>query len=410
VVDLAEEYGTAVDPDAKVWELDVGQRQRVEILKALYRDVDLLVLDEPTAVLTPAETREMFETLRRLADEGLSVVFITHKLGEAEAVTDRVTVLRDGRRVDTVQTADVTRADLARLMVGREVLFSVDREPNRAGDPVLETTGLEAEDDRGAAALSGVDLSVREGEVVGVAGVSGNGQRELAECLVGLRDPTGGELVVDDTALADGETNAGPRAFVDHGVSFVPEDRHRYGCAPELSVLHNAGAKAYRDREFGGTLLDYDGLREYATELIDSFDVRGVTDVGSIDAGDLSGGNLQKLVLARELDRDPRLLVAHQPTRGVDVGAIESIRTRLLDQRDTGTGVLLLSEDLDELFDLSDRLCVLYEGEIVFETTPADTTPEEVGLWMTGGPDEAPAGRDGTSERPDATAVDGGGD
>jgi simple sugar transport system ATP-binding protein len=401
VVQLADDYGIAVDPDAKVWELDVGQQQRVEILKALYRDVDLLILDEPTAVLTPAESREVFETLRRLADEGLSVIFITHKLEEAMTVTDRVTVLRDGERVDTVDTDGVSRPDLAELMVGREVLFSIDRGTRTPGDTVLSTTGLAADDDRGVSALTGVDLDVRAGEVVGVAGVSGNGQRELAECLVGLREPTGGSVSVAGMDL----TGDGPRAFVDRGVSFVPEDRHRYGCAPELSVMHNATAKRYRDREFDGRgLLDYGSLRGYAEALVEEFDVRGVDSVDRVSAGDLSGGNLQKLVLGRELHRDPRVLVAHQPTRGVDVGAIESIRTRILDQRDAGTGVLLLSEDLDELFDLSDRLCVLYEGEVVFETTPADTTPEEVGLWMTGGPEG-----ETTETTVEAPATDGGG-
>jgi simple sugar transport system ATP-binding protein len=399
---LADEYGIAVDPDAKVWELDVGQQQRVEILKALYRDVDLLVLDEPTAVLTPSEAREVFATLRRLADEGLSVVFITHKLEEVMTVTDRVTVLRDGQQIETVDTDRVTRADLAESMVGREVLFSVDRESRRPGEAVLSTSDLRAEDERGVTTLDGVDIEVRENEVVGVAGVSGNGQRELAECLVGLREPTTGAVAVDGDDL----TGAGPKAFIDRGVSFVPEDRHRYGCAPDLSVMHNAAAKVYRGEEFGNAgLLDYGRVRAYAETLVEEFDVRGVGQVDGVAAGDLSGGNLQKLVLGRELHRDPRALVAHQPTRGVDVGAIESIRTRLLDQRDAGTGVLLLSEDLDELFDLSDRLCVLYEGRVVFETTPAETTPEAVGLWMTGGPDET----DSTARRADATpAADGG--
>jgi simple sugar transport system ATP-binding protein len=392
--ELAAEYGIDVDTDAKVWELDIGQRQRVEILKALYRDVDLLILDEPTAVLSPTEAAQMFETLRRLADRGLSIIFITHKLEEVTAATDRVTVLRDGERVATVETDDVTRADLAELMVGREVLFSVERDAVELGAPVAEIEGLRAADDRGIEALSGVDLTVRGGEIVGVAGVSGNGQRELAECLVGLREPTAGSVRVGDADL----TGAHPRSFVDAGVSFVPADRHQYGSAPDLSVMHNAGLKEYRSPAFGDRgLLDYDELAAYAEGLVEAFDVRGVSDVRSATAGDLSGGNLQKLILARELERDPSLLVANQPTRGVDVGAIESIRETILDQRERGTGVVLISEDLEELFDLSDRVLVVYEGEFVLETTPEEATREEVGLWMTGGPDD-PRADDGVDE------------
>ncbi|WP_436927143.1 ABC transporter ATP-binding protein [Halosimplex amylolyticum] len=386
---LADEYGFDVDVRAPVHELDVGQRQRVEILKALYRDVDLLVLDEPTAVLTPTEADRLFETLRALADESIAIVFITHKLSEATAITDRVTVLREGKNVGTVETSDVDQSDLARMMVGREVLFSLDRESVDPGAPVLDATGLRVDDDRGIEALSGVDLSVREGEIVGVAGVSGNGQRELAETLAGVRSPTAGTLAVDGTDL----TGESARTFVDSGVSYVPEDRHEYGCAPELSVMHNAALKEYRDGRFDdGPFLDYDELRSYAQEVVDEFDVRGVHDVREVAAGDLSGGNLQKLILGRELARDPDLLVAHQPTRGVDVGAIEFLRDALLDQRAEGTGIVLISEDLDELFDLSDRLLVLYEGEVVHETTPEAADRERVGLRMTGGaadPDEA---------------------
>jgi ABC-type uncharacterized transport system ATPase subunit len=394
---LSAEYGLDVDPDARVGDLDIGERQRVEILKALYRDVDLLVLDEPTAVLTPAETTRMFETLDHLTEQGLAVVFITHKLSEVTEITDRVSVLRDGEMVATVETTGTTRADLAELMVGRDVLFSVDGERREAGEAVLSARGLEAVDDRGVPALSGLDLTVGEGEIVGVAGVSGNGQRELAECLVGVRELAGGTVAVGGADL----TGKPPRAFVERGVSFVPEDRHRYGCAPDLSVMHNAGLKEYRS--FGDRLLDYDGLADYAADLVAGYDVRGVGDERGSRAGDLSGGNLQKLILARELDREPDLLVASQPTRGVDVGAIEAIRERILDQRDTGTGVVLISEDLDELFDLADRILVLYEGEFVFEARPDETSHEEVGLWMTGGP----GAREGTDQ---PVATDGGHD
>ncbi len=381
IVDLADQYGFQVDVDARIWELDVGQQQRVEILKALYRDVDLLILDEPTAVLTPNEAERLFETLEQLAQDGLTIIFITHKLKEVTALTDRVTVLRNGEKVETVDTATVTREDLARLMVGREVLFELEKGDVQAGAPVMAAEGLHATDDRGIEALAGVDLEIQEGEIVGIAGVSGNGQRELAESLVGIRQPTAGTITVGDTDL----TGASAREFIENGVSFVPEDRYRFGCAEELSVMHNAVMKDYRRSEFGNRMLDYDEMRAYAEELVESFDIRGVSDVNEMRAGDLSGGNLQKLILARELSRDPDVLIANQPTRGVDVGAIEFVRETILEQRGEGTGVLLISEDLDELFELSDRISVIYEGEFVHESTPEETNPEEVGLEMTGG-------------------------
>jgi simple sugar transport system ATP-binding protein len=365
-----------------VWELGVGERQRVEILKALYRDVDLLILDEPTAVLTPTQAQRLFDTLRKLSDEGLTVIIITHKLDEIEAVTDRVTVLRDGQNVGTVETAEHTSEDFARMMVGRDVLFQLDKERVETGESVLEVSDLRADNDRGIEAVSGVDLTIREGEIVGLAGVSGNGQAELAETLAGVRETTAGTIEVTGTDVTD----ARPRTFIDNGVSFVPEDRHADGCASSLSIMHNAVMKAYTDPEFSeGLRLNYRAMQEYAETLVEEFDVRGISDVREINAGELSGGNLQKLILAREMLREPDLLVANQPTRGVDVGAIEFIRERLLEQRRAGTGILLLSEDLDELFDLSDRILVIYEGEIVHETTPEAATRRRIGLEMNGG-------------------------
>lgn len=393
---LADDYGFDIDVTSPVWELGVGERQRVEILKALYRDVDLLILDEPTAVLTPTEAERLFETLRKLTAQGLSIIIITHKLDEVKSVTDRVTVLRNGSRIDTVETADVSRDDLARMMVGRDVLFQIEKDPVATGDPVLEAEGLRTRNNRGIEALSGVDLTVHEGEIVGIAGVSGNGQAELAETLVGVRDVLDGTIRLDGTDL----TGAPPRQFIDNGVSFVPEDRHRDGCAETLSVMHNAVMKGYRATEFGeGLRLDYDSTTEYAQALVDKFDVRGVNDVSDINAGELSGGNLQKLILAREMDRDPAFLVANQPTRGVDVGAIEFIREQLIEQRKQGTGILLFSEDLDEIFDLSDRILVIYEGEFVYETTPEEGDRRRVGLEMNGG--------DASTQEP-VVAVDGG--
>ncbi|CCQ37739.1 ABC-type transport system ATP-binding protein (probable substrate glucose) [Natronomonas moolapensis 8.8.11] len=379
---LADQYGFDIDPDAKVWELDVGQQQRVEILKALYRDVDLLILDEPTAVLTPTEADQLFDSLERLAEGGLSVIFITHKLAEVEAVVDRVTILQDGENAGTAVVSEVSKADLAEMMVGREVLFDIEQDETERGDPVLELRNVSAESDRGIEALSGIDLTVREGEVVGVAGVSGNGQKELAEVTAGIRGVTGGSILIGGTDLA-GST---PKEFVENDVSFVPEDRLRYGCAAELPIRHNAAMKEFTDARFGGkTSLSYDELTAYAETLVEEFDVRGVDSVAETKAGDLSGGNLQKLILARELSRDPDLLIANQPTRGVDVGAIEFIREALLEQRQNGTGTLLISENLDEITDLSDRILVIYEGEFVHETTPEAADRDRIGLEMNGG-------------------------
>ncbi len=391
ITELASAYGLEIDPDAKVWELDIGEQQRVEILKALYRDIDLLILDEPTAVLTPNESERMFETIRQLVDEGLTVIFITHKLWEIERMTDRVSVLRDGSLIDTVVTNNVDQAELAEMMVGREVLFRLEKEPVEPGSPVLTATGVRAEDDRGMESLSSVDLSVSEGEIVGVAGVSGNGQRELAECLIGYRPMTDGRIEIAGTDL----TGNPPRKFIDAGVSFVPEDRYEHGCAETLSVMHNAGFKTYQTELFErrGYFLDYDSMADYAEQLVEEFDVRGVENVRKTPAGTLSGGNLQKLILAREMNRSPKLLVANQPTRGVDIGAIENIRRFMLEQRTDGTGVVLLSEDLDEILDVSDRILVMYDGEFVFETTPEVTSKWELGMYMSTGnaPDQTAA-------------------
>ncbi|RXK47970.1 ABC transporter ATP-binding protein [Halorientalis pallida] len=383
VVELTDEYGLDIDPDRKVWELDIGEQQRVEILKALYRDVDLLILDEPTAVLTPNEAEQMFETIQSLVEEGLTVIFITHKLWEVEELADRVTVLRDGASVETVATDGVTQSELAELMVGKEVLLDLEKAPVDVGDPVLQAETLRVEDDRGIEALSGVDLTVNRGEIVGVAGVSGNGQRELSQSLFGFRPLLDGRIRIDGEDL----TGEPPSGFMDAGVSYIPQDRHEYGAAPGLSVMDNACAKEFESDRFRryGFLLDYPNMAEYTRDVVDRFDIRGVGDVEETPAGDLSGGNLQKLILGRELDRQPDLLVANQPTRGVDVGAIESIRNLVLERRASGTGVVLVSEDLDELFDLSDRIRVIYEGEFVFETTPAATTKTEVGMAMTTG-------------------------
>ena len=382
IQELADDYGFDIDVSSKVWELDIGQQQRVEILKALYRDVELLILDEPTAVLSPTEAERLFDTLRNLAEEGLSVISITHKLTEVKSLTDRVTVLRDGEKIDTVVTAEMTREELAEMMVGREVLFDVSKEVSTTGHPVIEVSDLHVRNDRNITTLDGVDLAVNAGEIVGIAGVSGNGQNELAEALVGVRESEHGSITVGETELSGAST----AAFIANGISFVPEDRNQYGAAGDLSVMHNAALKQYRDSRFGeGVELDYEAARSYAETLVSEFDVRGVTDVDETLAKDLSGGNLQKLILAREIYRDPQLLVANQPTRGVDIGAIEFIRERLLEQRQQGTGIVLISEDLDEVFDLSDRILVMYEGSIVYETTPEAADKQRISLRMNGG-------------------------
>lgn len=383
LTELMSEYGIDINPDRPVWELEVGQRQRVEILKALYRDVDVLILDEPTAVLTPAETREIFQTLRKLVDQGLTIIFITHKLWEATEITDRITVLRDGSRVDTVETDTVTRNKLAEMMVGREVLFDVEKRPATPGETVLEAEDLRVESDRGIEAVSGINLHVDSGEIVGIAGVSGNGQEELAECLTGLREAITGRVTVGGTNLTGRPT----REFVSEGVSFIPADRHEYGCAPSLSVKQNAILKKYCESEFQTHgLMDDDAAEAYTEYLIEEFDIRGAPEV-NIKTNSLSGGNMQKLIVGRELDADPNVLIAHQPTRGVDIGAVESLQQLLLNQRDKGTGIVLFSEDISEIFDLSDRILVMYEGEVVYETTPAAGEREQVGLKMASGDD-----------------------
>jgi len=386
---LAEQYGFSIDASAPVWKLDVGQRQRVEILKALYRDVDLLILDEPTAVLTPREADQLFDTLDDLTDEGLSVILITHKLREIQAITDRVTVLRDGTSIGTVVTDDIDRDELVRMMVGRDVMFDIDRtdRPSMEG-AVLEADQLRTEDERGVEALSGVDLTVEKGEIVGIAGVSGNGGSELAQSIAGVRPLTGGSLSVGGKELANKPT----REFIEQGVSFVPEDRHKNGCIADLPIIYTTAMKEFR--EFGSKgSCDYEAIRHHAQRLVDEYDVKGVDDVSETKPKGLSGGNLQKLIIGRELDRDPTLLIANQPTRGVDVGAIESIREKIIQQRDQGTGVVLLSEDMDELFSLSDRILVIYEGEFVHETTPETADRERISLAMNGGSDSMTDGR-----------------
>jgi simple sugar transport system ATP-binding protein len=370
--DLAESYGFYVKPEALVEDLSVGEEQRVEILKALYRGVDILILDEPTAVLTPAETGELFQNLRKLRADGKAVVFISHKLDEVLDVADRITVLRRGKVVGETTPAETSKGRLAEMMVGRPVLFRLDKPVVEIGEPVLRVENVSL-----GGRLHSVDLQVRAGEILGVAGVEGNGQLELAEALVGLRKPTGGRV------LLHGEDVTGqPISEVRRrGVAYVPEDRHGRGLVLDMTCWENSvlgQQERYTSRL--GTLL-IRRVKELATRLLRRFDVRARSI--SVEAATLSGGNQQKLILARELEGEPRLLVVHQPTRGLDVGAIEFVWRQLLDQKAAGRGVLLISAELEEIYELSDRIMTIYEGRITGEYAP-DAAPEEIGLGMTG--------------------------
>jgi general nucleoside transport system ATP-binding protein len=383
VAQLSRSYGMQVDPRARVWQLSLGEQQRVEIVKALYRDASILVLDEPTAVLTPQEAEALFTTLRAMAELGSTVIFISHKLHEVKAVADRVTVLRGGRTVATVAIDDATPRSLAALMVGRE-LAEGERVPTdrRAGETILETSGLCADDDRGRAALTNVSLVARAGEIVAIAGVAGNGQRELADTIAGLRAPTAGRVAIADHVLRAGD----PRAAIAAGVAYVPEDRLGTGLAPSLSIASNISLKSYRGPSSSrGPLLRLRAIRDRAIELIRRY--RIAAPGPDAQARQLSGGNLQKVVLAREFSAQPRLIVAAAPTRGLDVGAIETVHMYLRDAAAHGVAVLLISEDLDEILSLADRIAVMYEGAILGEFEAAGADVEEIGLLMAGGRD-----------------------
>jgi ABC-type uncharacterized transport system ATPase subunit len=379
VRELSDRYGLAVDPEARVEDITVGMQQRVEILRALYRDAQILVLDEPTAVLTAQEARELFGVLEALKADGTGIVFISHKLNEVLAISDRVTVLRRGKRVDTVPTEGATEESLARLMVGREVLLEVDKTAAAPKEPVLEVRDLEVRDDRGLPAVRGLSLTVRAGEIVALAGVDGNGQTELVDAITGLRPVDGGSISVDGVDL----TGKDAHTMVHHGVCHIPEDRHRRGLVLPFTLAENLALRDYDlapMSRFG--LISPRRMRERAQKLIDEYDVRGGGP--STLASSLSGGNQQKVVCAREIGHDPRLLVAAQPTRGLDVGAIEFVHRRLIAERDAGRGILLVSLEFEEVRSLADRILVIYEGEIVGEFPP-DVSEEELGILMTGG-------------------------
>ena len=391
IAELGERYGLQVDPRARIWQLSVGEQQRVEILKMLYRGAQVLILDEPTAVLAPTEIDDLFDTLRSMVAGGKSIVFISHKLDEVGAVADRITVLRKGKATAAGLAADsVDKAELARLMVGREVLFRLDKAPAKPGEVVLRVQGVEAQNDKGLPALRGVDLQVRAGEIVGLAGVAGNGQAELAEAISGQRPISAGQVEMFGEALVTpGRSRLRPsqriRRLIEAGVSHVPEDRTHVGTAPNLSLTDNVIMKEYRLAPIArGLSIDPRAADDHARDLRQSFDIMAPSI--KTPARMLSGGNLQRLILAREISGKPALMVAVQPTRGLDVGAIESVQHLLLEQRDRGAGVLLISEELEELISLSDRLYVIHGGRIMGELTEPDPDPERIGLMMTGTP------------------------
>jgi general nucleoside transport system ATP-binding protein len=376
---LSSAFRFAIDPHAKVESITVGQEQRVEILKALYRGADILILDEPTAVLTPQEADELFGILKTLQREGMSIIFISHKLREVLEIADRITVLRRGKKVDTIPREGATREGLARLMVGREVLLRVEKPPPDPRDPLLQVEDLHVLDDRDLEAVRGVSLAVRAGEIVGVAGVDGNGQSELIDALSGLRKPIAGRILIGDRDV----TTASARQRYDTGLGHIPEDRQRRGLVLDFTLAENLALHDYEKEPFAKLgWLRPGRMIASARRLLHEFDVRGGGP--RTRAAALSGGNQQKVVVAREVSRDPRVLIAAQPTRGLDVGAIEFVHRRLVEERDEGRAVLLISLELDEVLSLADRILVLYEGRIVAEYGP-DVTEEELGIAMTGG-------------------------
>lgn len=377
--ELAIRYGLKVDPKAFVWQLAVGEQQRVEIVKALYRGAALLVLDEPTAVLTPQEVDDLFVTLRQMAHDGHALIFISHKLHEVLAISQRVTVLRDGRVVGAGPTADLTKADLARLMVGRDVILQYDRPPVQPGEVRLQIDQVWAKSDRGTDALRGVSLAVQAGEIVGLAGVSGNGQRELAQVLAGLRPANRGRIEINGRVVTD----ASPAARIAAGQAYIPEERMREGAIKEFSVAENLILQDHARPPYSHqSFLDFKAISSRSAQLVEQFNVK--TPTLETPLKNLSGGNIQKLILARELSRQPSVLIAAQPTRGVDIGATEYIHQQLLAQRAKGTATLLISEDLDEIRALADRIAVIYEGQIVGLVDGPTATAEQLGLMMAG--------------------------
>ncbi|HEM2808783.1 TPA: ABC transporter ATP-binding protein [Streptococcus suis] len=380
IKELSERYGLEVDPTAKVADISVGAQQRVEILKTLYRGADLLIFDEPTAVLTPAEISELLKIMKKLIEEGKSIILITHKLDEIRAVADRVTVIRRGKSIETVDVAGATNEDLAEWMVGRSVSFKTEKIASNPKEVILSIKDLVVNENRGIPAVKGLNLEVRAGEVVGIAGIDGNGQSELIQAITGLRKVKSGSITIKGEEVV-GKT---PRKITEMKVSHVPEDRHRDGLVLQMSVAENIALQTYyKEPNSKNGILNYNKINEKARQLMEEFDVRGASEL--VPSKALSGGNQQKAIIAREIDRNPDLLIVSQPTRGLDVGAIEYIRKRLIAERDKGKAVLVVSFELDEILDVSDRIAVIHDGTIHGIVDPATTNKQELGVLMAGG-------------------------
>ncbi len=396
IAEISESYGLRVDPRLSVWQLPVGTQQRVEILKALYRKADLLILDEPTSVLTPGETQALFAVLRRLVGEGHSVIFISHKLEEIRRVSDEVTVMRSGRVVNTLPTREATPNGLARMMVGRDVVLNLQKDPSQPRDAVLEVRGLAALNDRGLPALKAVDLAVRRGEILGVAGVDGNGQSELVEAIAGLRVPTAGEILLNGRSVV----GRSPREIITRGAAYVPADRNRVGIILDFSIAENLILKQFYSPPFCNRgILNSTAVTTHAKGLAKRFDIRAASIYQPLRY--LSGGNQQKVALAREVSGQPDLILAAQPTRGLDVGASEFVMRTILEQRARGSAILYVSTELDEVLTMSDRVAVMFGGEIVGVVDPKTSPLEEISLMMAGGHPRAAA----TGTSPDSKAM-----
>ena len=380
ILELSERYGLAVDPTAKVEDISVGAQQRVEILKTLYRGAEILIFDEPTAVLTPAEILELMDIMKTLVKEGKSIILITHKLDEIRAVADRVTVIRRGKSIETVSIEGVSNKDLAEMMVGRSVSFVTEKEEAKPKDVVLQISDLIVNENRGVPAVKELSLDVHAGEIVGVAGIDGNGQSELIQAITGLRKVKSGRIKIKGREVV----GLSPRKITEMQVSHVPEDRHRDGLVLEMMLSENIALQTYYKEPLSNKgVLNYNQINSYARKLMEEFDVRAASEL--VPAGALSGGNQQKAIIAREVDRNPDLLIVSQPTRGLDVGAIEYIHKRLISERDKGKAVLVVSFELDEILNLSDRIAVIHDGKIQGIVKPSETNKQELGILMAGG-------------------------
>ena len=380
ILDLSKKYGLAVDPNAKVEDISVGAQQRVEILKTLYRGADILIFDEPTAVLTPAEIEELMTIMKNLANEGKSIILITHKLDEIRAVSDRVTVIRRGKSIETVEIGGATNQDLAEMMVGRSVSFKTEKGPSQPKEVVLSIENLVVNENRGVPAVKNLSLELRAGEVVGIAGIDGNGQSELIQAITGLRKVKSGSIKIKGKDVV----GLRPRQITEMKVVHVPEDRHRDGLVLDMMISENIALQTYYKEPLSKNgILNYPNITSYAKKLMEEFDVRAASEV--VPAKALSGGNQQKAIIAREIDRDPDLLIVSQPTRGLDVGAIEYIHKRLIQERDNGKAVLVVSFELDEILNVSDRIAVIHDGKIQGIVTPETTNKQELGILMAGG-------------------------